>query len=129
MAFLSFPKNPTVGMMYVAPNGYIYKYDGVKWAIASTTNATTPPPPNTGTTTGTNTGTISATNISMERYTFPESLRWLVTHNKNTTRILESVSDSDGNRFFAKMHIIDTNAFEIVLTEAVAGNVDVIFGM
>ena len=152
MTILTFPANPTVGTLYVAPNGYVYRFDGVKWNIAATdldgsmlylntlTNTGT-----TGTTTGTNTGTTGTTTgtvippgnassiststaIRMERYAFTDSLRWVVNHNKNTTRLIESIADSNGNRFFAKIQIIDSNNFVVYLTEAKSGTVDVIFG-
>ena len=64
----------------------------------------------------------------MERYTFTDSLRWVVNHNKNTTRLIESIADSNGNRFFAKIQILDSNNFVVYLTEAKSGTVDVIFG-
>ena len=152
MTILTFPVNPSVGTLYVAPNGYVYRFDGVKWNIAATdldgsmlylntlTNTGT-----TGTTTGTNTGTTGTTTgtvippgnassiststaIRMERYTFTDSLQWVVNHNKNTTRLIESIADSNGNRFFAKIQIIDSNNFVVYLTEAKSGTVDVIFG-
>ena len=141
MTILTFPANPTVGTLYVAPNGYVYRFDGVKWNIAATDldgsmlylNTLT----NTGTT-GTTTGTVippgnassisTSTAIRMERYAFTDSLRWVVNHNKNTTRLIESIADSNGNRFFAKIQIIDSNNFVVYLTEAKSGTVDVIFG-
>lgn len=141
MTILTFPANPSVGTLYVAPNGYVYRFDGVKWNIAATDldgsmlylNTLT----NTGTT-GTTTGTVippgnassisTSTAIRMERYTFTDSLRWVVNHNKNTTRLIESIADSNGNRFFAKIQIIDSNNFVVYLTEAKSGTVDVIFG-
>ena len=163
MTILTFPANPSVGTLYVAPNGYVYRFDGVKWNIAATdldgsmlylntlTNTgttVTTTGTNTGTTcttTGTNTGTTGTTTgtvippgnassiststaIRMERYTFTDSLRWVVNHNKNTTRLIESIADSNGNRFFAKIQIIDSNNFVVYLTEAKSGTVDVIFG-
>jgi len=141
MTILTFPVNPSVGTLYVAPNGYVYRFDGVKWNIAATDldgsmlylNTLT----NTGTT-GTTTGTVippgnassisTSTAIRMERYAFTDSLRWVVNHNKNTTRLIESIADSNGNRFFAKIQIIDSNNFVVYLTEAKSGTVDVIFG-
>ena len=32
---LSFPPNPDIGDTYVAPNGYIYTWDGTKWYVSS----------------------------------------------------------------------------------------------
>lgn len=66
--------------------------------------------------------------ISWERYTFNASSTWTVMHNKNTRKIIETLTDINGQRFYAGINIIDTNSFEVVLTEAVAGVIDVIFG-
>ena len=137
MTILTFPANPTVGTLYVAPNGYVYRFDGVKWNIAATDLDGSMLYLNTLTNTGT-TGTVippgnsssisTSTAIRMERYTFTDSLRWVVNHNKNTTRLIESIADSNGNRFFAKIQILDSNNFVVYLTEAKSGTVDVIFG-
>ena len=61
------------------------------------------------------------------RYSFDESLIWIVQHNKNTTLFRETLTDSTGQRFDATINIIDDNSFEVVLTEASSGAVDVIF--
>lgn len=61
------------------------------------------------------------------RYTFDEGMTWLVQHNKNTTVFRETLTDSLGQRFNAGINIIDDNSFEVVLTEATSGAVDVIF--
>ena len=61
------------------------------------------------------------------RYSFDESLIWIVQHNKNTTLFRETLTDSTGQRFDATINIIDDNSFEVVLTEASSGVVDVIF--
>jgi len=61
------------------------------------------------------------------RYTFVESMIWLVQHNKNTSIFRETLTDSSGQRFTATINIIDSNCFEVVMTEATSGAVDVIF--
>lgn len=62
-----------------------------------------------------------------ERYEFGTSLRWVIQHNKNTIRFREYAMDSDGRRIYAQTQIIDSNSFEIVLTDATAGSVEVSF--
>ena len=64
---------------------------------------------------------------SIHSYVFTESTRWLVVHNRNTKRFLEVLTDADGSRFFAGINIINTNSFEVILTTATAGTVDVTF--
>lgn len=66
-------------------------------------------------------------NLVSTRYNFSESLLWLVQHNMNTTRFSETLTDEEGNRFFAKTKIVDENSFEIQLTASTGGFVDVIF--
>lgn len=61
------------------------------------------------------------------RYSFSESATWLVVHNRNTTRFSVSLIDSDGDLFYAKINIIDNNSFEVTLTSATSGVVDVTF--
>jgi hypothetical protein len=61
------------------------------------------------------------------RYEFNTSTVWLVQHNMNTTRFFESLTDVDGNRFSARINIIDANSFQVTMTSATAGTVDVNF--
>lgn len=61
------------------------------------------------------------------RYEFAESLTWLVEHNMNTTQFFERLTSVTGERFNASINILDENSFEVKLTEATAGYVDVIF--
>ena len=61
------------------------------------------------------------------RYNFDESLTWLVVHNMNTTQFFERLTSVTGERFNASINILDENSFEVKLTEATAGYVDVIF--
>lgn len=61
------------------------------------------------------------------RYDFPEGLTWLVQHNMNTTQFFERLTSVTGERFNASINILDENSFEVKLTEATAGYVDVIF--
>jgi len=61
------------------------------------------------------------------RYSFSESSNWLVEHNRNTTAYTVTLTDSDGDMFYAKIRIIDNNSFSIVMTSAVSGVADVTF--
>lgn len=61
------------------------------------------------------------------RYAFSDSMVWVVDHNRNTTRFVESLTTADGERFYAKVKIVDANSFVVHLTEAMSGFVDVIF--
>ena len=63
----------------------------------------------------------------IESYVFSDALRWVVEHNRGTLKFVETLTDNEGNRFFAKTRIIDENAFEVVLTSASSGVVDVLF--
>lgn len=66
--------------------------------------------------------------VVTERFTFDSaSLRWEVTHNRNTDNFTETLTDSDGNRFFAKVRIVDKNSFYVDLTSAIKGHIDVTF--
>lgn len=60
-------------------------------------------------------------------YYFTDSLRWVVNHNQNTTNFTEVLTDANGYRFFAKTQIVDENTFQIDLTSALSGKVDVTF--
>lgn len=61
------------------------------------------------------------------RYAFSNSIKWIVVHNKNTTRFVETLTDNDGDKFFAKVNIIDSNSFAVTMTQATSGVVDAIF--
>lgn len=62
------------------------------------------------------------------QYQFPTpQLEWVIHHNKNTTKFVESVMSSDGNRIYSAVHVIDSNSFVIYLTSATAGYVNVAF--
>lgn len=65
--------------------------------------------------------------VTTNTYYFTDSLRWVINHNQNTTNFTESLTDSNGNRFFAKTQIVDENTFQIDLTSALSGKVDVTF--
>jgi hypothetical protein len=65
--------------------------------------------------------------VTTSTYYFTDSLRWVVNHNQNTTNFTETLTDSNGVRFYAKMQIIDANTFQIELTSALSGKVDVTF--
>jgi len=61
------------------------------------------------------------------RYSFSESNTWLVQHNRNTTAYNVNLTDSDGDLFHAKIKIIDSNSFAVILTAATSGVADVTF--
>lgn len=65
--------------------------------------------------------------INFGRYEFPTQTTWTVIHNKNTDKFTEKLLDLDGNQFFAKVTIIDNNSFQVNLTYALSGYVDVFF--
>lgn len=65
--------------------------------------------------------------VNIHRYTFVQKISWLVQHNKNTTRFSEKLLDENKRQIYASINIIDANSFEVLLTEATSGYVDVIF--
>jgi hypothetical protein len=69
----------------------------------------------------------AAAKVSIHRYEFPSGLRWVVRHNMGTTRFRETLMTNTGDRFYAKVSIIDDNSFQIDMTQEVTGYVDVIF--
>jgi hypothetical protein len=71
---------------------------------------------------------VNPPTVSVERYTFTSSLTWTVVHNKNTRKVIETLTDINGSRFYAGINIVDANSFEVVLADATAGTIDVIFG-
>jgi hypothetical protein len=70
---------------------------------------------------------IQQTSNHFVTYEFSDALEWIVNHNKNTTVFNESLFDSDGNKFFAPVTIIDENTFSVNLTSATSGKVHVLF--
>ena len=70
---------------------------------------------------------LPAPSVVGSDYTFSTSSTWTVTHNKNSRKFVASCFDDQGNQFFAKINIIDANSFQIKLTEAAAGSVNVVF--
>lgn len=54
-------------------------------------------------------------------------LVWRITHNLNTRRFIATPRDYEGNQFSAKIRIIDSNSFEVILSSAMKGTVDVYF--
>ena len=64
------------------------------------------------------------------RYNFETPvMNFRIVHNMNTTQFIETVRDSSGNRMFARTEIENENVFNIHLTEATSGTVDVLFGI
>lgn len=69
---------------------------------------------------------ISSSNVV--QYTFhTPSLVWTVIHNYNTTVFSESIINSDGNRCYCNIKVLDTNSFNIYFTVATSGYVNVAF--
>ena len=60
-------------------------------------------------------------------YHFSNALRWFVRHNMNTKSFTETLTDINGERFFAKIKILDENSFVVDLTSATSGAIDVYF--
>lgn len=54
-------------------------------------------------------------------------LTWTVIHNLNTTKFNAVCRDETDNIFSARITTLNSNSFEIYLTEAIRGTVDVIF--
>jgi len=73
------------------------------------------------------TSTVQQTSNHFVTYEFTDALEWVVNHNKNTIRFNETLFDSDGNKFFAPVKIIDSNSFTVKLTSATSGKVHVLF--
>ena len=71
---------------------------------------------------------VQANTVTLKRFEFSDSLRWIVRHNMNTRSFTETLTDTFGNRFFAPVKIIDENSFEVKLTSATSGAIDVYFG-
>jgi hypothetical protein len=68
--------------------------------------------------------------VDFQRFKFDTpTLNFRVVHNMNTTQFIETIKDSNGNRMYARLEIEGPNAFNIHLTEAMAGTVDVLFGI
>lgn len=71
--------------------------------------------------------TIDNKPVIARRFEFTDSLEWVVRHNQNTDQFFETITDSDGNRFNARVTVVDQNSFKVKLTTAMSGKVDVIF--
>jgi hypothetical protein len=55
------------------------------------------------------------------------ALEWIITHNKNTTKFVETIMSKDGNKLYCNVKIIDLNSFTIFFTSATSGYVNVAF--
>lgn len=71
----------------------------------------------------TNSGGLSV----FRRFEFVDALEWVVNHNMGTRSFTESLTDNEGNRFFAKVKVVDENTFIVKLASATSGAVDVYF--
>lgn len=69
----------------------------------------------------------AAPTATFKRYAFAPALTWRVTHNMGTTMFQETLTDANGRRFHASLRVLNPNEFEIGLTEAMGGTVDVLF--
>ena len=63
----------------------------------------------------------------VKRYEFANSLEWIVNHGMNTRNFVETLTDNQGNRFFAPVKVVDDNSFIVRLTSATSGAVSVYF--
>ena len=64
---------------------------------------------------------------TFKRYEFTNATEWVIQHNMNTRNFVESLTDFNGNRFYASVEILDQNSFKVNLTEASSGSVNVVF--
>lgn len=64
---------------------------------------------------------------SFRSYTFAMSLEWRVKHGMGVDVFCESLVDSIGNRFYARLRIVSLDEFVIDLTERTAGTIHVFF--
>lgn len=72
--------------------------------------------------------TTSANFVIYRRYSIKNPLSvWEIPHNQNTNKFSAVLRDLDGNQFYAKVHRIDKNKFNVILTVATSGTVDVVF--
>lgn len=69
----------------------------------------------------------SARGLIVQRFEFSNARSWVVEHNLGTTMFTEALTDSQGFRFIAPVRVVDANRFEVHLTEATSGFVDVAF--
>jgi hypothetical protein len=98
-----------VGSFYVTSAGVLYFKNAMpnSWSVVQTGNVSSGP--------------------IFETYNFSTSLVWTVTHNKNTTNFIKTIFDENGEELYAKVNIIDSNSFEVTLTESIGGKVEVVF--
>lgn len=71
--------------------------------------------------------TIDNKPVITKRFEFNDSLEWVIHHGQQTDQFFETLTDDQGNRFNAKVSIIDKDSFKVKLTTAMSGKVDVIF--
>jgi hypothetical protein len=72
--------------------------------------------------------TTSTNFVIYRRYSIQNpSLVWEIPHNQNTDKFSAVLRDLEGNQFYAKIIKIDKNKFNVILTEATSGTVDVVF--
>lgn len=92
-------------------------------STVATISKSTPPPP-------TKSGDSYIKKVDFRRYKFETPvLNFRIEHNMNTTQFIETIKDEFGNRMYAELDIESPNVFNIRLTEAMKGTVDVLFGI
>ena len=65
---------------------------------------------------------------TFKRYEFPvAALEWTVVHGMNTKSFMERLTDSEGNRIYAALNIVDFDSFTVNLTTATSGSIDIFF--
>lgn len=70
----------------------------------------------------------TASQTIFKRYAIQtESLLWVIPHNQHTTKFIATLRDINENQFYALIHNVDHNTFNVVLTTATKGFVDVVF--
>jgi hypothetical protein len=66
--------------------------------------------------------------VVFKSFDFSAALEWVVEHNMGTRVFMEKLINENGERFFANVQIVSEMEFRVLLTEAIAGRVDVAFG-
>jgi hypothetical protein len=55
------------------------------------------------------------------------SALWEIPHGQNTDRFMVTLRDENGNQFWAGVHTVNKNTFNVILTTSMKGFVDVVF--
>jgi hypothetical protein len=65
--------------------------------------------------------------VGVKVYSFNRALVWRVKHNAMTVNFVESIKNTNHERIYANVEVIDANEFWIEFTEPEAGSVSVTF--